>query len=76
MYSHNQVEIYNGYERIAFHERDRKAFGYTTLKDHLPSSHQFVLDWHPEKFLNWAADIGPSVKSLIAGVLQIKAHPE
>jgi transposase len=76
IYSRNQVEIYNGYERIACHGRDRKAFGYTTLKDHLPSSHQFVSDWHPEKFLNWAADMGPSVKSLIAGVLQSKAHPE
>jgi hypothetical protein len=76
IYSRNRVEIYNAYERIAFHERDRKAFGYTTVKDHLPSSHQFVSDWNPEKFLGWATDIGPSVKSLIAGVLQSKAHPE
>jgi transposase len=76
IYSYNQVEIYNGYERIACHGRDRNAFGYTTLKDHLPSSHQFVSEWHPEKFLSWAADIGPSVKSLIGGVLQSKGHPE
>ena len=51
MYHHN--------ERIASHLRDRTASGYTTKKEHLPSDHQFYLDWSPDFFISKAQQIGP-----------------
>lgn len=76
IYSPTQVSVYYNRERIAYHKRDLKRFGYTTLKEHLPSAHQFVSDWNPDKFLSWAAAIDPQVKQYITVVLESKAYPE
>ncbi|HYN44851.1 MAG TPA: IS21 family transposase [Candidatus Limnocylindrales bacterium] len=76
VYSHSQVSVYYNKERIAFHKRDAKYFGYTTMKDHLPSAHQFVADWNPDKFLSWAARIDPKVTHYISMILEAKTYPE
>ena len=77
VYSRQSVEIYDKtYTRIAVHQRSAKAYGYTTVKEHLPSSHQFVLDWSVEEFTARAEKSGPYVKELITKILQGKAHPE
>ena len=75
-YSANTVEIYIDYERVAFHKRKRNPYGYTTCKDHMPSSHQFVSDWSPEMFTKWAHGIGPHTEELIIGLLNRKDYPE
>ena len=76
VYSASQVSVYYNKERIAFHKRDAKRFAYTTIKDHLPSAHQFVSDWNPDKFLSWAARIDPKVKDYISMILYNKTYPE
>ena len=76
IYSSSTVSIFYNKERIAFHKRDPRQFGYSTLKEHLPSSHQFVSDWNPDKFLSWAAGIDPLVKEYIQGILKSKQYPE
>jgi hypothetical protein len=58
------------------HERDIKPFSYTTLPDHLPSTHQFVSQWTPEKFIQWAERKGPQVKEYIEQILWQKSYPE
>jgi hypothetical protein len=70
------VEIYCNLERIACHARDRKLHGYTTVSEHMPSSHRFVAEWNPEKFIKWARDIGQPTEEYICKVLQTKLHPE
>jgi transposase len=75
-YTSKDVSIYLKGERIAYHVRDRKKYQYTTEKEHLPSQHQFVSDWNPEKFTKWAAGISPVVKEYIEGVLSQNAYPE
>lgn len=70
------VSIYYKGERIAFHLRDYRKYHYTTVKEHLPSSHQFVTEWNPDKFIHWAAGIDPQVKEYITGVLAQKIYPE
>ena len=75
-YSTKDVSIYLRGERIAYHLRDRKTYKYTTIKEHLPSQHQFVSEWNPEKFISWGSTISPVVKSYIEGVLSVKAYPE
>ncbi|MEQ9441444.1 MAG: hypothetical protein RIG62_20535 [Cyclobacteriaceae bacterium] len=42
----------------------------------MPSTHRFVSDWHPEKFIRWADRIGPPVAEYFSKVLASKAHPE
>jgi transposase len=76
VYSASQVSVYYKKERIAFHKRDTKLFGYTTTRDHLPSAHQFVADWNPEKFLSWATRIDPKVKEYISRILEGKTYSE
>lgn len=76
VYSHTWVSVYYNKERIAFHKRDFKRFGYTTLKEHLPSAHQFVSDWNPDKFFVWAERINPKVKQYITMILESKSYPE
>jgi len=76
VYSASQISVYYNKERIAFHKRDPKRFAYTTTKDHLPSAHQFVAEWNPDKFLSWAAAIDPKVKDYISRILYNKTYPE
>jgi len=76
IYSASHISVYYKKERIAFYKRDGKRFGYTTTKEHLPSAHQFVSDWNPEKFLLWAARIDPRVKQYISMILESKVYPE
>ncbi len=76
VYSASQISVYYNKERIAFHKRDTKRFVYTTIKDHLPSAHQFVSEWNPDKFLSWAARIDPKVKDYISMILYNKTYPE
>ena len=76
VYTATHVSIYLAGERIAYHLRDRRPYKYTTVKDHLPSSHQFVSEWNPSKFIEWAGHIHPDVKAYICNVLENKSYPE
>ncbi len=76
VYSASRVSVYYNKECIAFYKRDIKQYGYTTTKEHLPSAHQFVSDWNPDKFLSWAARIDPKVKQYITRILEGKTYPE
>lgn len=75
-YTKTHVSIYSNTERIAYHIRDFKQHKYTTIKDHLPSTHRFVSEWNPEKFTKWAAYISPIVETYIEKVLENKSYPE
>lgn len=75
-YTTHSVEVYYNYQRIAAHPREKGHYRYTSQKVHLPSTHQFVGDWHPEKFIRWAGDIGPYTEFLIRQILERKPHPE
>jgi len=75
-YTSKDVSIYLKGERIAYHLRERKPYKYTTVKEHLPSHHQFVSEWNPEKFTRWAAGIHPAVKAYIEGILSQQSYPE
>jgi transposase len=76
IYTTRHVNIFYGADRVAFHERGLKPFSYTTQGDHLPSSHRFVSQWTPEKFLQWADRISPTVKAYIEQILGQKNYPE
>lgn len=76
IYTSDRVEIFHKYNRIALHKRDSKPHSYTTKAEHLPSTHQFLSDWNPQKFINWANNIDPVVAKFITFLLEQKQHPE
>jgi transposase len=73
--SERLVEIYYQDKRIACHVRcDRQ--GYSTEKEHMPANHRWVQGWSPERFAQWARQIGPQAEALIQEVLASRRHPE
>jgi len=76
IYTDRNVEIYKDNLRIAFHQRDFRKYGYTTLKEHMPPNHQFVNGWNPSRFIKWADKMGDPVREFIKLMLEQKDHPE
>lgn len=76
MYSPTEVEIFYNYVCIARHKRDRRQYIYTTNPDHLASTHRYLTEWNPERFVKWAESIDDSVKMFITELMASKSHPE
>jgi len=76
LYTSTQVEIFYNYILIAKHQRDRKQYGYTTDIEHLASTHKYLTEWNPERFIKWAESIDESVKEFIICLMDSKSHPE
>jgi len=76
IYSDNVVELYHQQEVLAVHTRSKQKYGYTSVKEHMPSHHRFVSEWSSEKFIAWADQIGDHCKVLIIKILDKKQHPE
>ena len=76
MYTSDRVEIFYNLNRIALHTRNYRPFHYTTVKDHLPSSHQFLAEWNPSKFIEWGNSIDKIVGEFITLLIDRKKHPE
>lgn len=72
----NTVAIYVHGQRVASHPRCSRKGGHSTCPEHMPSSHRAVHDWSPERFLNWANDIGPQTREVVNHLLQEKRHTE
>lgn len=70
------VEVLHNGQRVASHVRGRRRGGYTTVKTHMPESHQRYLDRTPERLLGWARKIGPATAAVIEQVLAARTHPQ
>jgi transposase len=76
LYTKTNVEIYYKFNRIATHVRNHKSYVYTTNPEHLASSHQFVSDWSPTRFIDWATSIDACVGEYIIQIIERRNHPE
>jgi transposase len=76
IYTATTVELFHKNRRIAFHKRNPKPNGYTTVTDHMPSQHRYMSDWNPQRLTRWAQSIGGSVKQIIEQILAQRQHPE
>lgn len=74
--SDQTVAIYHQGHRIACHVRSYRKGAHSTCVEHMPRSHQAQHDWSPERFLRWAADIGPQTCEVVKHLLQEKRHQE
>jgi len=72
----HMVNVYAGGKRVACHLRSNQQAGHSTLKEHMPLSHRHQADWTPQRFEQWAADIGPSTLHVVKTQLYKKRHPE
>lgn len=76
LYTSTHVEIFYNYASLAIHKRDRKQYGYTTNTEHLASTHKYLTEWNPERFIKWAQSMDESVKEFIIRLMESKSHPE
>jgi transposase len=70
------LEVLFKNRRVASHKRDYHQGGFTTLREHMPKSHQRYLDWTPSRIIRWAGKNGPKTKKLISQILDSRPHPE
>jgi len=63
------IEIFYHQQRIASHRRSFGKQEYTTLAEHMPPGKLFFADWDSDRFVNWAAKIGPCCKKVVQLVL-------
>ncbi len=74
--TNNTIECFYKSKRIASHICSHHKGRHTTIKEHMPKSHQKWVQWTPQRLIRWAAKIGPHTKSLIENVLSSRAHPQ
>lgn len=75
-YTTDYVEIYDGSDRVAIHQRSYRKYGNTTLKEHMPASHQHMLEtrgYDGTDFLQEARSVGPHAVIAVEKMIQ-KAH--
>ncbi len=75
-YTRNWVEVYYNNERIAVHKRIASKGVYTTIKEHLCSTHQAYKDWSPEYFKSLAKKHGESVMMFVQTLIHQGDYPE
>ena len=67
------VEAFESGQRVASHSKTVGKGRYQTNTDHMPANHKAQLqDWTPERFTNWASDIGPATTEVATAILKSK----
>ena len=70
------VEIYYKKQRIATHSKSHRRGNYTTIKDHLSSTHRYYLSWNKKFFVKMASSIGINTASYVAKLIDQQTYPE
>jgi len=72
----NTIECFYKNKRVASHVRSFFKGGHTTVREHMPKSHQKYADWSPQRFISWAEKVGPSTAGVITRSLSSRRHPQ
>lgn len=75
-YNQDTVEIYHNRQRVATHPRDYRLGRYTTVKEHMSSTHQYYASWSPEFFAQKGAAISPEVATYVTKLIAQYSYPE
>src|SRR5271154_5478273 len=70
------VEVFHHGQRVAAHVRSSSNRMHSTVREHMPSSHQRYADWTPERIKRQAGEIGPKTSALVGIILRERTHPE
>ena len=76
IYTAEDVNVFFEGQRIAYHKRNRRLHKYTTIPDHVPSSHQYMLGLTPDQFIQWGKSISEDVSLYVERLIESKSHPE
>jgi len=75
-YTSKMIEVYYKKERIASHPRDYRSGKYSTIKDHLSSTHRAYSEWNLAYFQTRAERVGEQTKQYITELIEDKPYPE
>jgi transposase len=65
----NVVELFYQGTRVASHKRLYGVPGqYSTMPEHMPEKHRQYTQWNAERFIRWAADIGPHAEQTVKAI--------
>ena len=65
-FTSHTVEVFENGKRVASHLRSFAPYLHTTIKKHMPKSHQAHLEWTPSRLINWAETVGAATALVIA----------
>jgi transposase len=75
-YSSNTVAISHNGKEVVIHPKLLHKGAYSTLSEHMASSHKKYLEWNPGKILNWGSTIGTATAKLFKNIMDSRPHPE
>jgi transposase len=75
-YTANTIEICTSGRRVASHIRSVLRGRHTTIREHMPKSHQEYLDWTPTRIVEHAKKIGCQTGNLVEQILESQQYPE
>ena len=58
------------------HPRSFTAYHHSTVREHMPKSHQAHLEWTPSRLIHWGESVGEATAQVIRTILDSKPHPE
>ena len=74
------VEVFFKSQRIASHQlalqTPRNKGRHTTIKEHMPKSHQKQGEWSPERLISWARKVGEHTVKVVENILSSRTHVE
>jgi transposase len=70
------IECFYKNKRVASHIRNYHQGRHSTIKEHMPKSHQKWAKWTPERLVRWAQKTGPHTARLIENILDSRAIPQ
>ena len=74
--SEQSVEIFHDRKKVAMHLRSDAPGRHTTIKEHMPVEHRYMMDWTPSRLLEWAEKIGFETKEQVKSLIHSRKHPE
>jgi transposase len=74
--TNNTIECFYKNKRVASHIRSHLKGRHSTIKEHMPKSHQKWAQWTPDRFIRWAGKIGVHTQKLIENLLNARTHPQ
>lgn len=70
------VAIMHQGKQVALHPRSFNKGGHSTDPNHMAKAHLKHQQWSPQRFLKWAAEIGPHTVTVVEHQLVSRPHPE
>jgi transposase len=74
--TNHTMECFHKGQRVASHPRSRIKGGYTTVSEHMPTSHRQYGDWSPQRLIDWAQKMGPATANVVTHILSARHHPQ